>query len=96
MKSVLVSLLLSGLLAPVAAVAQNYDGQDYAEADLAAGTIRYGGVGFKNPAYKGQYYTFGKYLGAELGNIGNDNSLSMPYAFSSKNRNLLGVGTLPI
>jgi opacity protein-like surface antigen len=95
----LISLLLGGVLLPFAATAQDYDGQGYAEADYGADStlLRYsGGVGFKNPALKGQYYTFGKYLGAELGNIGNDNGLSMPYAFASKSRNFLGVGTLPI
>jgi len=95
----LISLLLGGVLLPFAATAQDYDGPGYAEADYGADSalLRYsGGVGFKNPTLKGQYYTFGKYLGAELGNIGNDNGLSMPYAFASKSRNFLGVGTLPI
>ena len=95
----LIFLVLGGGLLPLAATAQDYGGQGYAEADYGADStlLKYsGGVGFKNPAYKGHHYTFGKYLGAELGNIGNDNGLSMPYAFSSKNRNLLGIGTLPI
>lgn len=95
----LISLVLGGMMLSFAATAQDYDGLGYSEADYGVYStlLKYsGGVGFKNPAYKGQYYTFGKYLGAELGNIGNDNGLSMPYAFSSKNRNLLGVGTLPI
>ena len=94
----LIFLILGGLL-PFAATAQDYGEQDYA--DIVYGVdstlLKYsGGVGFKSPAYKGRSYTFGKYLGAELGNVGNDSSLSMPYAFSSNSRNLLGIGTLPI
>ena len=95
----LIFLVLAGGLLPFAATAQDYDGPGYSEADYGAYStlLRYSsGVGFKNPVFKGQYYTFGKYLGAGLGNVGNDNSMSMPYAFSSTNRNLLGIGTLPI
>ena len=95
----LISLVLGGVLLPFAATAQDYDWQGYAEADYGVDStlLRYSsGVGFKYPALKGHYYTFGKYLGAELGNIGNDNSLSMPYAFAPNSRNFLGVGTLPI
>lgn len=94
----LIFLILGGVLLPFAATAQDYDGLGYVDADYGADStlLRYGdGVGFKNPAFKGRYYSFGNYLGAELGNIGND-SLSMPYAFASKNRNFLGVGTLPL
>jgi len=92
---VLISLVVSAGILPFAANAQDYDVQGYSEADYAALLGNTGGVGFKNPLFKGQYYAFGKYLGAELGN-GNDTALSTPYAFSSSNRNLLGVGTLPI
>lgn len=94
----LISLVLGGLLLPLTVAAQNYDWQGYAaEADIDSAQLGYSsGVGLKNPAFKGRYYQFGKYLGAEFSNIGNDNGLSMPYAFASKSRNLLGVGTLPI
>ena len=95
----LISLVLGGVLLPFAATAQDDGGQGYADVYYGVDStlLKYsGGVGFKNPTNKGQYYTFGKYLGAVLGNIGNNNSLSMPYAFTSINRNLLGVGTLPI
>ncbi|HVS26426.1 MAG TPA: outer membrane beta-barrel protein [Burkholderiales bacterium] len=95
----LISLVLGGLLLPLAVSAQNYDGQGYAEAGYGADStlLRYsGGVGLKYPALMGHYYQFGKYLGAELGNIGNGNGLSTPYAFASKSRNFMGVGTLPI
>ena len=94
----LFSLILGSLLLPVGVTAQNYDG-GYAEAGYGADStlLRYsGGVGLKYPALKGHYYQFGKYLGAELGNIGNGNGLSTPYAFASKSRNFMGVGTLPI
>jgi hypothetical protein len=94
----LISLVLGGLLLPLTVAAQNYDWQGYAaEADIDSAQLGYSsGVGLKNPAFKGRYYQFGKYLGAEFSNIGNDNGLSMPYAFASKSRNLLGVGMLPI
>ena len=92
----LISLVLSAVLLPFAASAQDYDVQGYSEADYQALLGNTGGVGFKNPTFKGRYYTFGKYLGAELGDFGSSNGLSMPYAFSSGNRNVLGVGTLPI
>lgn len=96
---VIIALVLVSVLQPLVAHAQDYDVLGYSEADYGAASALFGytgGVGFKNPAVKGQYYSFGKYLGAELGNISNDNGLSMPYAFSSTNRNLLGVGTLPL
>jgi hypothetical protein len=96
---ILIALIFGGLLLPFEARAQDYDVQGYSDAYYGAGSALFGypgGMGFKNPAAKGQYYTFGKYLGAELGNIGNVNGPSNPYAFSSTNRNLLGVGTLPI
>ena len=95
----LIFLVLGGGLLPFAATAQDYGGQGYADVDYGIDStlLKYsGGVGFKNPAYKGQYYTFGKYIGAELGNIGFDSGLSMPYAFASTSRNFLGIGTLPI
>ncbi|HEY6281969.1 MAG TPA: outer membrane beta-barrel protein [Burkholderiales bacterium] len=94
----LISLVLGGLLLPLTVAAQNYDWQGYAaEVDIDSAQLSYSsGVGLKNPAFKGRYYQFGKYLGAEFSNIGNDNGLSMPYAFASKSRNLLGVGMLPI
>jgi hypothetical protein len=94
----LISLVLGGLLLPLTVAAQNYDWQGYAaEADIDSAQLGYSsGVGLKNPAFKGRYYQFGKYLGAEFSNIGNDNGLSMPYTFGSTSRNLLGVGMLPI
>ncbi|HUL42507.1 MAG TPA: hypothetical protein VLV32_11480 [Burkholderiales bacterium] len=93
---VLMPLVLGSLFLPFAASAQGYDVQGYSEADYAALFGYTGGVGFKYPGASGRYYTFGKYLGAELGNIGYDGGPAMPYAFASTNRNLLGVGTLPI
>jgi hypothetical protein len=95
----LISLVLSGLLLPFSAAAQNYDEQGYAEEDSSADStpLRYGsGMGLKKPAFWGRYYQFGKYLGAEFGNIKNGDGLSTPYAFASKSRNLMGIGTLPI
>lgn len=95
----LIFLVLVGVLLPFAATAQDYGWQRHADVDYGADStlLKYsGGVGFKNPADKGHSYTFGKYLGAELGNVGDGSGLSMPYAFTSKNRNLLGVGTLAI
>ena len=75
----LISLVLGGVLLPFAATAQDYYGLGYSEADYGVDStlLRYSsGVGFKNPVFKGQYYTFGKYIGAELGNIGFDSGLS--------------------
>ncbi|MGH8750810.1 MAG: outer membrane beta-barrel protein [Burkholderiales bacterium] len=92
MKSpILVSLIVSSLFLPMMAAAQSYD--ENAETGDAA-YFRAGGVGLKNPAFKERYYQFGKYLGAELGNAGND--LYTSYAFAPYRGNLIGVGTLPI